>query len=157
VREGDCRNAVADLLADYAAHLDSENYQAWLDLFDEPCSYRILTRENVQQNLPAALVLCETKKALTDRIVALLKASQYSPYRSRHVLGPMRLTGRDGAMARVEASYALYHTDIQGRPELFSVGSYADRVIIADGAARFRDKTVIVDSFSIPDFLAKPI
>jgi anthranilate 1,2-dioxygenase small subunit len=157
VSDRDFRPAIYDLMSDYAAFLDAEDYRGWLDLFADTCRYRILSRENVEQNLPGALVLCENKKALTDRVVALLMANQYSPYRSRHILGGVRLAGRDGALLRVEASYALYHSDIQGRPQLFSVGLYDDRIASVGGGVRFVDKTVVIDSFSIPDFLAKPI
>jgi anthranilate 1,2-dioxygenase small subunit len=153
----DLRAATHDLLAEYAGLLDAENYQSWLDLFADNCVYKIVSRENDEQGLPAALMLCETKKALTDRIVALLKVVHYSPHHSHRLLSNIRILGRAGDIVNVEATYALYHTNVEGRSQLFGVGLYRDRLLVEDKGLRFLEKIVVIDSFSITAFLAKPI
>ena len=52
------------LLLDYAGCLDDGRYAAWIDLFAPTASYELNTKENVNQNLPAALILCEDVGAI---------------------------------------------------------------------------------------------
>ena len=151
------RLAVQELVAAYGGALDREDYQGWLDLFGVDASYRIAPRENVEQNLPASLMLCETKKAISDRIVALLKANAFRPFHSRHVIGaPEILSAQDGAV-QAQASYALYQTDADGRADLFSVGRYDFDLGFTGDRAFIRNAVVVVDSFLIPTLLVKPI
>ncbi len=151
------RVAVQDLVAHYGGLLDREDYQGWLDLFDAAASYRIAPRENIDQNLPASLMLCETKKALTDRLVAMLKANKYRPIVVRHVIGAPELIEADGERVRAQAAYSLYHVDGDGHAELYSIGCYDFRLVFVGERAAIRDAVVIVDSFLIPTLLVKPI
>jgi len=151
------RAAVQELIARYGGLLDREDYQGWLDLFDAEASYRIAPRENIDQDLPASLMLCETKKALTDRIVAMLKANKYRPIIARHVVGAPEIVATQGDTARVRAGYALYHVDGDGHAELYSVGCYDFALAFTGARAAIRDALVIVDSFLIPTLLVKPI
>ncbi len=80
------RVAVQELVAHYGGLLDREDYQGWLDLFDAAASYRIAPRENIDQNLPASLMLCETKKALTDRLVAMPTRLAHRDFQSQNLM-----------------------------------------------------------------------
>jgi anthranilate 1,2-dioxygenase small subunit len=40
---------------------------------------------------------------------------------------------------------------------LFSVGTYDDKVTFVDGAARFKEKVVVIDTAAIPNLLATPL
>jgi anthranilate 1,2-dioxygenase small subunit len=151
------RVAVQDLVARYGGLLDREDYQGWLDLFDAGASYRIAPRENIDQGLPASLMLCETKKALTDRIVAMLKANKYRPVIARHLVGTPELIATADGGVRVRAAYSLYHVDGDGHAELYSIGGYDFRLVFANERAAIREAVVIVDSFLIPTLLVKPI
>jgi len=44
-----------------------------------------------------------------------------------------------------------------GSSEVFSVGEYRDWIVIVDGIARFREKTVVVDTCKIHTLLATPL
>ena len=145
------------LIADASAHLDNEAYQEWLDLFHDECVYRIVPQENIQQGLPGSIMLCETKKALSDRIVSLLKANTYNPHTSRHLTGPPRIVASDGDRIESETNYALYQTDVDGASHLFAVGCYRDRIGRFDGTLKFIERLVVLDTFSIPTLLAKPV
>ena len=47
------RAQVQDLLAEYGALLDAEQYDDWLALFAAECCYHVVPRENWQRGLPA--------------------------------------------------------------------------------------------------------
>ena len=79
------RSAVCDLLAEYGALIDSAKFDEWLGLFAAECRYEIVPRENFDRGLPAALVFCDSRAMLEDRIRALREANKYNIHRSsRH-------------------------------------------------------------------------
>ena len=151
------RARVEALIAESSAALDNEDWQAWLDLFHDECTYRIVPLENLQQGLPGSVMLCETKKALSDRIVSLLRANTFNPHTTRHVTGPPRIAAGRGDRIEAETNYALYQTDVEGVSRLFAVGCYRDTMGVFGGALKFVERVVVLDSFSIPTLLAKPI
>ena len=65
------RGAICDLLAEYGALIDMGKFDEWLGLFAEECRYQIVPRENFDRGLPAALVFCDSRAMLEDRIRAL--------------------------------------------------------------------------------------
>jgi anthranilate 1,2-dioxygenase small subunit len=150
------RQALQDLMTEYVYRIDADALESWLDLFTDDCVYEVVPLENVKQNLPAALILCENKRMLRDRIVALREANEFNAHADRHVIGPLRIAADEDGWS-IECSYAVYQSDPDGVGRLFSVGQYRDRVIAEGGAWRFRRKTVIVDNSAIPTLLATPI
>lgn len=153
----DERWAIHDLYAEYAAAIDDVRYDDWLALFDETCSYRIVPRENHDAGLPLALVLCDSKDMLRDRVVALREANEYAIHTDRHLVSGIRLRGRAGDVVRVEADYAVYHSSAEGEASLFAVGLYRDEVVFVGGRALFRSKLVIMDNSCVPHAVSTPI
>jgi anthranilate 1,2-dioxygenase small subunit len=151
------RIAVTDLLIEYAALIDDDRLEEWLELFTDDCVYRVIPRENEDQGLPAAIILCTNRNMLRDRVVSLREACEYNIHTDRHVLSPPRLIGRDGDLYTVETSYAAFQTDQEGESRLFSVGRYRDRIVYADRGPKFKEKTVIVDTATVPTLLATPL
>jgi len=103
--------AVYDLFAEYGALIDMAKFDEWLDLFAEECRYRIIPRENFDRGLPAALVFCDSRAVLEDRLRALREANKYNIHTDRHVIGLPRILD-DGLVA--EAPFAVYQTDQEG-------------------------------------------
>ena len=114
------RAAVHDLLAEYGALIDLAKFDEWLDLFAEECRYQVLPRENFDRGLPAALVYCDSRAMLEDRIRALREANKYNIHIDRHVIGLPRIF--DNGL-EVEAPFAVYQTDQEGATRLFATGS----------------------------------
>jgi len=94
---------------------------------------------------------------LEDRIRALREANKYNIHTDRHVIGLPRVfdDGPDGP--RVEAPFAVYQTDQEGETRLFATGLYQDRVVQDGGGLRFRDKTIVLDTFAVPSLLSTPL
>lgn len=146
-----------DLLAEYGFLIDADRLEEWLDLFAEDCAYRIVPRENHARGLPLALMLCENKNMLRDRVRALRSANIYNIHVDRHLISGTRYRGEVEGVHLVEAAYAVYQTDQEGRSRLFSVGRYLDRVVFEGGAPRFKEKVVIADTAAVPTLLATPL
>ncbi len=157
------REAIADLMADYVHFIDDDRLEDWVELFVEDCSYRILSRENVDAGYPLELMSCDSKDMLRDRILSLREAVLYNVHTDKHVLGAVRVSGpededEDGVRAwSVQANYSLYQTTANGETRLFSVGTYRDRVVFSGGRALFAEKTVVADTFTVDRLLSTPI
>ena len=145
---------VCDLLAEYGALIDLGKFYEWLDLFAEDCRYQILPRENFDRGLPAALVYCDSRAMLEDRIRALREANKYNIHTDRHVIGLPRIP--DDGLA-VEAPFAVYQTDQEGETRLFATGLYRDQLEISGPRLKIRDKLILLDTFAIPSLLATPL
>lgn len=148
------RAAVWELLAEYGALIDMAKFDEWLGLFSAECRYQIIPRENFERGLPAALVLCDSRAMLEDRIRALREANKYNIHTDRHVIGLPRILD-DGRA--VEAPFAVYQTDQEGETRLFATGLYRDELEVAGPHLRIQDKLVLLDTFAVPSLLATPL
>ena len=151
------RFALYDLLVAYGALIDAGEFDSWLGLFAERCTYHILPRENYELGLPAGLVFCDSRAVLEDRIGALREANKYNIHTDRHLIGLPRLIGEEGGEALVEAPFAVFQTDQEGETRLFATGLYKDRIVGEGDTLKFRDKLVLLDTFAVPSLLATPL
>ena len=148
------RAAICDLLAEYGALIDMAKFDEWLGLFAEECRYQIVPRENFDRGLPAALIFCDNRAMLEDRIRALREANKYNIHTDRHVIGLPRILD-DGLI--VEAPFAVFQTDQEGETRLFTTGLYRDRLEIFGQRLKIRDKPILLDTFAVPTLLATPL
>src|ERR1051325_12132320 len=109
-------------MAEYAMAIDADRLRGWVALFDEACDYKVVTRENVEQGLPNILMWCDNKNMLRDRVESYRHVNLYNLHYDRHVLGPLRFTGNDGSTWRLDVSYSLFQTELEGGSPLFRVG-----------------------------------
>jgi len=151
------RVAITDLFAEYGALLDAGDYEGWLDLFADECRYQVLPRENADAGFPVALIFCDSRAMLEDRIRALLEANKYNIHTDRHLIGLPRILGDDAAGIEVETPFAVFQTDQEGATILFATGLYRDRLVTERGRLRVRDKLVLLDTFAVPSLLATPL
>ena len=146
--------AVYELLAEYGALIDAAKFDEWLDLFAEECRYQIVPRENYDRGLPAALIFCDSRAVLEDRLRALREANKYNIHTDRHLIGLPRILD-DGIAA--EAPFVVYQTDQEGETRLFATGLYRDRLQLVGSRLKIRDKLVLLDTFAVPTLLATPL
>ena len=147
------RASLYDLFAEYGALIDASRFDEWLGLFAGECHYRIIPRENFDRGLPAALIFCDSRAVLEDRIRALREANKYNIHTDRHVIGLPRLS--DDGLA--EAPFAVYQTDQEGETRLFATGLYRDQIEAVGKHLKFRDKLILLDTFAVPSLLATPL
>ena len=150
------------LLAEYGGRLDLGRYDDWLALFAAECRYAVVPRENHDAGLPVALILCDSRAMLEDRIAALRQANKYNLHTDRHIIGLPRIVAPEaGRIAAggivIEAPFAVYQTDQEGETSLFATGLYRDRLERAADGLRIADKLVLLDTFAVPTLLATPL
>jgi anthranilate 1,2-dioxygenase small subunit len=148
---------LAELNYSYAQCLDDNRLAEWPDFFTDDCRYLIHSRENLDAGLEGYWLYFENKRMLRDRVVSLLEVNIYRIHYERRFVTNARLSGRDGDAWLARANYMLTTTDNEGRTSIFSVGEYRDRIVEADGVLRFRERQVIVDTFTVPSHLSMPI
>ncbi|MFM9885382.1 MAG: aromatic-ring-hydroxylating dioxygenase subunit beta [Burkholderiales bacterium] len=151
------REAIRNLLVEYGLRLDDDKLEAWVALFTDDCDYRIVTRENVEQNLPNVLIWCKGKDMLADRITSYRHVNEYNLHWDCHTISAPRIEADTDGTWRIEASYCLFQTNPEGQSRLFSVGRYRARVVFDGAEARFKAMLVVPDTGSIPTLLATPI
>ena len=151
------RAAIEDLYAAYVQSLDSRDYDTWLGLFVEDCTYVVKARENEDRDLPLSLLAFESKGMLRDRIYGIQNTLFHEPYYQRHVVSNFVI--RPGAESEflVECSYLVCRTKANQLTEVYSAGRYRDRIVDVRDAFLFADKKAIYDSELIPNSLIYPI
>jgi len=151
------RTRLADLYADYENTLNEGALERWPDLFSTDCVYKILPKENQDAGFPVAVIYCESRAMLADRVVALRQTALYAPRTMRLITSGicLRRVADDGLY--LTASFVMFQT-LQDQPsEVFLCGAYQDRVIDDAGALRFAERLCIYDSTIVPVSLVYPI
>lgn len=150
------RLRIADLYAAYAACLDDGRYDEWPDFFTDPCSYKLVPRENHDRGLPLATLAFESKAMLRDRVYGVTETLFHEPYYQRHLVSGFVVRPDGGAFA-VRANYLVIQTKPGALSQVYNAGRYVDRVVEEDGSLRFAEKLCVFDSELIPNSLIYPI
>jgi len=120
------RSAVEDLIHAYVQCIDDDRLEEWPDFFTEDCLYQIMPRENTDQGLPIAVMYCDSRGMLQDRVVAHRKANLFAPHLYRHLVSALRVTDQDKGMVTARSNYAVFRTALDpinyGTTEVYSVG-----------------------------------
>lgn len=151
------RLEVEDLLYAYGAVLDAGDLDKWPDFFTEDCFYQVIPRDNYERGLPLALIRCESKGMLKDRVYAIRETMMYEPRYLRHLISGIRVIGEDACGMTVEANYAVFETPLNDLTRVFNVGRYIDRVVRQHGRLKFAEKHCVFDSLLVPNSIIFPI
>ena len=145
------------LLSDYAHCIDSDELERWPGFFTKQARYFVTTAFNQEKGLSIGIIDASSRNMLEDRVAALRKANIYEPQRYRHIISVVRITGNDGMLARVEASFMVVRTMIDGTQDLFVSGRYEVVIDLSGDSPLFAEKRVILDSDKIDTLLAIPL
>jgi 3-phenylpropionate/cinnamic acid dioxygenase small subunit len=151
------RARLADLYCAYDNALNDGDLERWPELFVDPCVYKVIPRENHEQGLPVALIYCESRNMLIDRVVALRETALYAPRIVRRITSAVCLRAIDADGLRVTAIFALFQTMPDRPSEVFLCGRYQDRVVDDGGVLRFAERLCIYDSTIVPTSLVYPV
>jgi 3-phenylpropionate/cinnamic acid dioxygenase small subunit len=142
----------------YGQLLDDGPLEEWPALFTEQCMYQILPRDNFDQGLPLAIMRCESRGMLSDRVRSVQETIMHEPRYLRHQITNIRAVQRHAAEWDVIANYLVVEVLPEELPKILSVGRYLDVVARdADGALRFREKRVVYDSVLVPNTIVYPL
>jgi salicylate 5-hydroxylase small subunit len=153
----DLRARLADLYCAYDNALNDGELERWPDLFLETCIYKVIPRENHEQNFPVAVIYCESRDMLTDRVVALRETALYAPRIVRRITSAICLRAIKPDGLHLTADFALFQTMVDRPSELFLCGRCLDRVVDDAGVLRFAERLCIYDSTIIPTSLVYPV
>lgn len=145
------------LYADYAAAVDSGEWDSWPEFFTEQCVYRIQPRENFERGFPLATLSFESKGMLKDRVYGIRETLFHDPYYQRHIVGPVRVHRASAEEIEAEANYAVFRTKPNELSTVFNVGRYVDRIQRTGQGLKFSSRLCIYDSEMIPNSMIYPI
>lgn len=151
------RLRIEALMTDYAHCIDDDRLEEWPDFFIDAGVYRVITRENHELDLPIALIYCDGRGMLRDRISALRTANIYEPHTYRHAVGAVKILGRDGDITRVQSNFTVIRTMHDGDMTVFACGRYLDRIVDQGDALKFSERLVILDSRRVDTLMVIPI
>ena len=145
------------LNAEYAQTIDEDRLEEWPQLFTAAGQYRVMSRENREMGLDLALIYCDGRPMMKDRIVAMRTANIYEPHVYCHTVSALRILGSTGSEHRVQSNFSVIRTLVDGDMTVFACGRYVDRIVEEDGRLRFAERTVVLDSRRIDTLLVIPI
>ena len=145
--------------ARYAAALDEQRLNDWVDMFTDDAFYLVTSRENADRGLPVGLIYCEGRAMIQDRAFALDKTAMFAPRLLRHIVGNLDVLGEseDGAV-RATANYIVVQV-LLDRPEatLHQVGVYRDVFRRTEAGLKLAERRCIYDNLLVPNALCLPV
>ncbi len=148
---------VEQLLARYAEVLDDGPLEAWPELFTEQCLYQIIPRDNFDAGLPLAIMRCESRGMLMDRVRSVQETIVFEPRYLRHHITNVRIRQALGARLQAVSHYSVIEVLPDSLPQILSVGRYLDVLEEHDGELRFLEKRVVYDSVLVPNSIIYPL
>ena len=157
VTDRDVLARVEDLCARWAHTIDDDRLEELPDLLTPDGRYIVRSRENHDLGLPLSLIYCDGADMLADRVTALRTANIYEPHVYCHSISAIRVLGREADGWRTRCNVMIVRTMADGETCLFASGRCFDHVVEVDGALRFRERLVVIDSRRIDTLLVIPI
>jgi salicylate 5-hydroxylase small subunit len=146
------------LYSRYAQVLDDGPLSDWPGLFTDPCSYQVIPRDNFDEGLPLAIIRCESRGMLRDRVRSVEETIMHEPRYLRHLISNVSAHPSESGTFSATANYLVVEVLAGELPKLLSVGRYLDVVVRDDdGVLRFRDKQVVYDSVLVPNTIVYPL
>ena len=149
--------ALARLNADYAAAVDADDWERWVDFFVDAGEYKVQPRENYERGFPLCTLALLSKGMLRDRVYGIRETLFHDPYYQRHTVGLPRILRVDGEVIEAEANYAVFRTKLSQETTVFNVGRYIDRVRVTPQGLKFESRVCVYDTEMIPNSLIYPI
>jgi salicylate 5-hydroxylase small subunit len=145
------------LYADYAAAVDSNDWDAWIEFFTDDCEYKVQPRENYERGFPLATLSLLSKGMLRDRAYGIKETLFHDPYYQRHIVGLPVVRRVEGDVIFAEANYSVFRTKLSQESTVFNVGRYLDRVRLTMEGLKFESRLCIYDTEMIPNSIIYPI
>ena len=145
------------LHAAYVHAIDDDRLEDWPYFFTEGGLYRVLTRENLELDLPLGLMHCEGIAMMRDRISALRTANIYEPHTYRHMIAAAEILHTDGNEHRAQSNFTVIRTMQSGAMTVFACGKYLDRIVETEAGLKLAERAAVCDSRSIDTLLVIPL
>lgn len=151
------RFEIEDLYAEYADVLDTEDLERWPELFVEDAFYDVIPRENYERDMPLAIMRCDSRAMMQDRVRAIRETLMFEPRYVRHLISSFRIAANGDGEIDVTANYAVLETLPDEMTKVLNAGRYVDMLVREDGKLRFKQKRCVYDSSVVPNSLVYPV
>lgn len=146
-----------DLYTRYAEALDDGPLEDWPELFTEECLYLIMPRDNHELGLPMAIVRCESRDMLRDRITAVRETMMFEPRYLRHHVTNLRVRSQHGNSLTAAANFSIIEVLPDDLPRILMVGRYLDILQREGEDWRFSERRCVFDSLLVPNSIIYPV
>jgi len=109
------RARLADLYCAYDDAINENALERWPGFFTAACTYKVIARENIEQGYPVALIYCESRDMLVDRVVALRETALFAPRIARRITSNVCLRAIEPAGLRLAGRRHRDHLRHGGR------------------------------------------
>ena len=152
------RFEIEEFLTEYVRVLDALDVDLWPNFFTEDGFYRVIPRENYDDDLPVGLVWCDGKAMMKDRAAAVKTTMVHAPRYLRHYTSNVLVIGvePDGQILS-ESNYLLVETLMEDETRLLQAGRYIDRFLRDDGRLLLKARDCVYDSLLIPNDIVYPV
>ncbi len=150
-------NAIVQLHARYASAVNTNDWNAWCEMFVDDCVYRIQPRENFERGFPLATLSFESKGMLKDRAYGIAETLFHDPYYQRHVVSAPLIRSVSDTGIECEANYVVIRTKLSELSTVFNAGRYIDSIVRTNEGLKFKSRQCIYDSEMIPNSIIYPI
>ena len=151
------RFEIEDLYAEYADVLDTEDLERWPELFVEDAFYDVIPRENYVRDMPLAIMRCESRAMMQDRVRAIRETLMFEPRYVRHLISSFRIAANGDGEIDVTANYAVLETLPDEMTKVLNACRYVDMLVREDGKLRFKQNRCVYDSSVLPNSLVYPV
>jgi anthranilate 1,2-dioxygenase small subunit len=151
------RQAIHELIAEYAETIDENRLEEWPDLFTDPYRYLVISRSNHDAGMRQGVIYCASRGMMLDRVFAIRRANLFEPHRYRHVISPIRVKSVLEEVATVHSHFIVARIMADGTTTLFATGRYLDIIDVSGTHYRFKERIVVLDSDKIDTLLAIPL
>ena len=151
------RAEIRDLYDEVADLLDDDRVEELPNHFTEDCLYKVISRENYDQGLPAGTIFCDGIGMLRDRILAIRETQVYEPRSWRHFISGVRIVAQDGDAICARANFLVTEAMSDADPTVFIVGRYDDILVRREGRLLFRQRLAVCDNHHVRRSLIMPL
>ena len=154
----DVTDPIGDLLYRYVRCIDDDRLEEWPDYFVDDCLYKVVPRERARgrdEGLP--MIYCNNKKMLRDRITILRNALIYNLHYDRHIVSNVCVDRVNNELINMTANFVVFQTNLEGETTIFCSGKYDDVVTYVGDKPKFKNKTVTIDTYAIPNMISTPL
>jgi anthranilate 1,2-dioxygenase small subunit len=148
---------IDSLYSAYARALDDGPLEDWPRCFVKDCFYQVIPRENVERDLPLAIMRCESRAMLEDRVTAVRETMMYEPRYLRHHITNITIHPGGGGRLTGSANFSVIEILSDALPRIAMTGRYDDEIDRDEGVWKFRSKRCIYDSTLIPNSVIYPV
>ncbi len=156
--DGAAQRRIEYLIHEWARAIDENRVEDAAELLAADGEYKVASRFNDDRGLPLAVIHCNNRAQLRDRIKSMRVANVYEPHHYRHLVTGIQVINAAGPIYEVRSNYLVIRTmEHDGTMSVFSAGQYRDSIELAGEAACFRRRHVVYDSRVIDTLLVIPI